>query len=245
MSKFYLQLKQKSHLGKPIHLTFPKGIDGKKGENKFGGVEIVLDAIMVSPAVYKTTPKQDGTSFEIKENQEFYFTVSETLHRHLKSAYVDESTALSVELYLNETGNARWLVNVAEGDINYSYTDKDDIPFNPNGAKEMNDKTYESEDAKWDAINRKKRLEIAHGQAYNIATMTVNGGNPKSFWVDSSEWRNQVHKVAMTIYPLLVEEPSEPDGTVPNTKKEEEVVIKSEKVTADEPKPFADDELPF
>ena len=228
-------------MGKPLHVFFgsvaPKVVQGNFGNENH------LEGLLMSPNVYHTAPTKDGTKYTIEKNEKFTFVVSDALLREIQGTWTLSTKALSLEMYTNESGYTKYMVNLPEGDNeNMTYADKDEVPF---GASEMNDATIDSSDAKWDAINRKKRLEIAHGQAYNIATMTVNGGNPKSFWVDSSEWRNQVHKVAMTIFPLLVEEPSEPDGTVPNTKKTETVVIKSEKVTADEPKPFEDDELPF
>ena len=202
----YLQLKQKHHMGKPLHVIF-QSVEPKIVSGNFGN-ENHLTGTLASPGAYHTAPTKDGTKYKIEKGDEFTFVVSDALLREIQGAYVDSSKALSLEMYTNETGYTKYMVNIAGESIdNMTYADKDEVPF---GASEMNDATLGSSDAKWDAINRKKRLEIAHGQAFNIGAMTVNGADPKIYEKDPDRWANAVAKVAGMIYPYLVLEPEEP-----------------------------------
>ena len=202
----YLQLKQKNHMGKPLHVFFGS-VEPKVVQGNFGN-ENHLTGKLMSPSSYHTAPTKDGTKYTIEQNEEFTFVVSDTLLREIQGMWNESTKALSLEMYTNEQGYTKYMVNLPEGNIdNMTYADKDEVPF---GASERNDATMDSSDAKWDAINRKKRLEIAHGQAFNIGAMTVNGADPQIFEKDPDRWRNAVAKVAELIFPYLVLDPQEP-----------------------------------
>ena len=224
----YFQIKEKAHLNQQITVAFEDD-EYKKVQGNFGD-EYHRKAKLVAPSFIETAPKKDGTRYTINQGDSFYFVMTLALGNRLQEYGMN--VPVCVEMHKTETGSNAWAINKAEEVTQeFTYTDKDDIPF---GARERNDATMESEDEKWDRINRKKREEIAHGQAFNIATMTVNGANPKAFWVSRERWLEQVRQVAYTIKPYLVKNEIEK----PNFDNDEEPVeVKTEKVS--------DDQLPF
>ena len=192
-------------MGKPLHVIF-QSVEPKIVSGNFGN-ENHLTGKLASPGAYQTAPTKDGTKYTIEKGDEFTFVVSDALLREIQGMRVDSSKALSLEMYTNETGYTKYMVNIAEGSIdNMTYADKDEAPFGESGIHG----TLDLGDSKWDVINRKKRLEIAHGQAFNIGAMTVNGADPKIYEKDPDRWTNAVAKVAGMIYPYLVLEPEEP-----------------------------------
>jgi len=66
------------------------------------------------------------------------------------------------------------------------------------------------EDSKWNLINRKRRCEIAHGQAFNLAIHSITIALPNQCVEDVSEFMRKVNSLASEIYPYLLKEANDP-----------------------------------
>jgi len=146
------------------------------------------------------------------DGEERQFFATYTLHSEINNAECKKGTTYYITKSMAGGRFVAWLVlKNPQSTENYAMGKSGTAPPPP--------KEYESEDDKWDKINRKKRLEIAHGQAFNIATMTINGAKPTLYFDDKPRWVNAVISVVETIRPYLVEEQSElkkeghPDGS--------------------------------
>lgn len=194
----YLQLKMNSHLAIPVKLLF------KQDLKEVGLVKDIFDndvakvkCQMLNADGYKTAPNKEGKRFDILNGDEFEFTMSVVLFKKCLEHYNDVKQVFQVEMMKNEIGRVEYIVNTDE---NIS-----DVTVVPETI-EPKEFVHVNEDDKWDKINRKKREEIAHGQAYNIATMTVNGANPNLFFTDKIDWLKKVDEVVETIKPKLLED---------------------------------------
>lgn len=206
----YLQLKMNSHLAVPVKLMFKKSLPSvNPTTNIFDSEEYKVECQMLNADGYKTAPNKEGKSFDILVGDAFEFTMSITLYKRCLEHYKDIKQVYQIEMMKNDAGKVQYIINTDEDISGETIVPES---FEP---KEF---VYENEDAKWDAINRKKREEIAHGQAYNIATMTVNGATPALFFEDKEKWLKKVDEVVHTIKPKLLEDVS----LVKNPKEEEE-----------------------
>ena len=194
----YLQLKMNSHLAIPVKLMFKKPLPSvSPTTNIFDTEEYKVECQMLNADGYKTAPNKEGKSFDILVGDTFEFTMSATLYKRCLEYYKNEKQVYQIEMMKNETGKVQYIINTDE-DISGETV----IPASNEPTAHL---TFGDDDSKWDEINRKKREEIAHGQAYNIATMTVNGAYPALFFEDKDLWLKRVGEVVQTIKPKLVE----------------------------------------
>ena len=223
----YLQLKMNTHLAIPVKLMFKKALPSvNPTTNIFDNQEYKVECQMLSADGYKTAPNKEGTSFDILVGDTFEFTMSVTLFKRCLEYYKNEKQVYEIEMMKNETGKVQYIINTDE-DISGETV----IPASNEATW-----TFGDDDSKWDEINRKKREEIAHGQAYNIATSTVNISNPTLSSTDLEEWLRKVVKIVETIKPKLVE-------PLPFTKTSGSLTITSDNlVVKNEEK---EDDLPF
>ena len=196
----YLKLKIASHLAQPIKVRFSELLKMVKPEqNMFGSEEFTVTSVMLTQDGCDTAPTKEGKTLHIEQGETFNFVMSPTLMtRCSDSSSENTDEEFTIELFKNDAGQTQWSVNVSN-----DRTEVQEKPLN----NESENKVYESNDDKWDKINKIKDLKIARGQSFNIGAMTINGANPKLWATDSEQWIEEVKRCAGVVYDALTSEP--------------------------------------